>query len=465
MSADRQILVVDDDEALAEMCVEMFAEEGYDALAAHSGEQAIEALQAHPDCRVMLTDLVMPGMDGIELLRQAKRMRPELDVIVMTSYGTVRNAVEAMKLGANDYLSKPLQPDVVLVTVKRLFQMQDLGKEVLRLRQELDEHRRFESIIGQSRQMQQVYALISSVADTDANVLIEGPTGTGKELVAKAIHYSSPRKDQPFVKVDCAALSESLLESELFGHVHGSFTGATRDRPGRFRTAHMGTIFLDEVSNIPLSVQAKLLRVLQDSEFEPVGGDATVRVDVRVLAATNVPIEDRVEAGQFRRDLFYRLNVVRIELPPLRDRLDDIPALVAHFMRKYKDKNRRQVDDVSGQALDKLMGYQWPGNVRELENLIERALILCQGKTIGPDDIALPADRYSAPPDANVTSLKEALQAAERHVILDALRKCDGDKTLAAKRLQISRASIYSKIKAYRISLDHANISSEGDAK
>jgi len=454
MSTPRHLLVVDDDRALAEMCVEMFEAEGYHATAANSGEEALQALQTHPDCRVVLTDLVMDGMDGIELLRKAKHLRPDLEVVVMTSYGTVQNAVEAMKLGASDYLSKPLQPDVVLRTVGRVFQLQDLGAEVERLKQELNERRKFENIIGQNAQMQRVYSLISSVADADANVLVEGETGTGKDLVARAIHQSSPRKDHPFVKVDCAALNESLLESELFGHVHGSFTGATRDRSGRFRMADTGTIFLDEVANIPLPIQAKLLRVLQDAEFEPVGGDETIKVDVRVIAATNANLEDRVDAGAFRSDLLYRLNVVRIDLPPLRERPDDIPALVAHFLVKYRDKNRRQVEAVSPAAINKLMAYHWPGNVRELENIIERAVILCQRDTIGPDDVSLPVDRFVPPAGDDVVSLRDALDAAEKQIIVHALTKCDGDKNLAAKRLKISRASIYNKLKAHHISLE-----------
>ena len=461
MSAKRHILVVDDDKALAEMCVEMFQAEGYRATAAHSGEEALEALQAAPDCRVVLTDLVMDGMDGIELLRKTKHLRPDLDVVVMTSYGTVQNAVEAMKLGASDYLSKPLQPDVVLVTVRRVFQMQDLGAEVERLKQELNEQRKFENIIGQSAHMQRVYSLINSVADADANVLVEGETGTGKDLVARAIHHSSQRKDRPFVKVDCAALSESLLESELFGHVHGSFTGATRDRSGRFRMADTGTIFLDEVANIPLPIQAKLLRVLQDAEFEPVGGDETIEVDVRVIAATNANLEDRVDAGAFRSDLLYRLNVVRIELPPLRERPDDVPALVAHFLVKYRDKNRRQAEAVSPAAINKLVAYRWPGNVRELENIIERAVILCQSSTIGPDDVSLPVDRYVPPAGDDVVSLKEALDAAEKQIVVHALNKCDGDKNLAAKQLKISRASIYNKLKAHQISLEPDDVSAK----
>ena len=447
MSPTCHVLVVDDDRALAKMCAETLDLKGYTTQVAHDGSGALDALRGDPECRVILTDLVMPGMSGIQLLQAAKERRPDIEVIVMTSFGTIDSAVEAMKLGASEYVSKPFQPDELIMAVERVLQVHQLATEVERLRHELHEQRKFESIIGRTRQMERVYALISSVANTDANVLIEGETGTGKELVAKAVHCDSARKDGPLIKVDCAALTESLLESELFGHVHGSFTGAVRDRHGRFRMADGGTIFLDEVSNIALPVQAKLLRVLQDSEFEPVGSDAPIRVDVRVIAATNVPLEPLVDAGQFRRDLFYRLNVVKIELPPLRDRLDDTPSLVAHFLLKHSAKDRRQVKHVSKAAINKLMAYRWPGNVRELENLIERAVILCQGDTITPEDLPLPVDRYS-PAGDDVVALKEALRTAERQIVLDALEKCGHDKRLAAKRLKISRASIYSKVKS-----------------
>ncbi len=440
------ILIVDDDLALAKMCQEMFESRQYRARAVGDAEAALHELEAGDDYCVVLTDLVMPGMDGVELLKQVKERWPRLDVVVMTSYGTINSAVEAMKLGASDYISKPFQPDQLILAVERVLHMQALEQEVERLKQELEAQRQFENIVGDSPPMQRVYSLVESVADTDANVLIQGETGTGKELVAKAIHNRSARRHGPFVKVDCAALSESLLESELFGHVRGAFTGADSRRDGRFRTADGGTLFLDEISNVPLSVQAKLLRVIQDSEFEPVGGDQTVRVDVRVIAASNVALDALVEEGAFRRDLFYRLNVVQIPLPPLRERLDDIPLLVAHFLMKYSAKNRSRAQRVSRAAVNKLMAYDWPGNVRELENMIERAVILCQNDTIGPEDLPLPIDRY-APPGADIPPLKEALRQAERQIILHALEQCDYDKELAAKRLKISRASIYNKIK------------------
>ncbi|MBM4048617.1 MAG: sigma-54-dependent Fis family transcriptional regulator [Planctomycetes bacterium] len=448
----KRILIVDDDVELGRMCVELFASRGYSALAVASGKKALEALEGRPDIAVVLTDLVMPDMDGLEVLKRVKQDRPTVDVVVMTSYGTVDNAVEAMKQGATDYITKPFKRDLLIHAIERIFQTRSLEGEVERLRTELHGQYHFENILGQNYRMQKVYGLIRSVADTAATVLVGGETGTGKELVAKAIHYNSARRDHPFVKVDCAALTETLLESELFGHVKGAYTGATRDREGRFRVADRGTIFLDEISNVPLSIQAKLLRVLQDNEFEPVGGDATVKVDVRIIAATNADLSKAVDEGQFRRDLFYRLNVVNIHLPPLRERLDDIPLLVMHFLVKFREKNKRAVEGVSRSALSKLRAYQWPGNVRELENLIERAVILCPGSLIQPEDLPLPMEKLF---DGQVTqgkSLEQALEWAERHVLLEALHATNGDKEAAAAALKISRAGLYAKIKKHGLS-------------
>lgn len=448
----RRILIVDDDVELGRMCVELFASRGYEADAVATGKKALETVEATPDIAVVLTDLVMPDLDGLELLKRVKQRHPAVDVVVMTSYGTVDNAVEAMKQGATDYLTKPFKRDILIHAVERIFQTRSLESEVERLRTELHGKYNFEKILGQNPTMQKVYELIRSVADTAATVLIEGETGTGKELVAKAIHYNSSRRDHAFVKVDCAALTETLLESELFGHVKGAYTGATRDREGRFRVADRGTIFLDEISNVPLSIQAKLLRVLQDNEFEPVGGDMSVKVDVRIIAATNANLAQAVEKGLFRRDLFYRLNVVNIHLPPLRERLDDIPLLVMHFLVKFREKNKRNVEGVSRSALSKLMAYEWPGNVRELENLMERAVILCKGSQIQPEDLPLPMEKLFDGQATQGKSLDQALEWAERHVLLEALHATNGDKEAAAALLKISRAGLYAKIKKHGIS-------------
>jgi DNA-binding NtrC family response regulator len=299
--------------------------------------------------------------------------------------------------------------------------------------------------------MKGVYALINSVSDTEANVLIQGDTGTGKELVARAIHYNSMRKAKPFVKVDCASLTETLLESELFGHEKGSFTGATKDRIGRFRMADKGTVFLDEVSNIPFPIQAKLLRVLQDCELEAVGSDKTLKVDVRIISATNTDLESRVQKDTFRKDLFYRLKVITINIPPLRERLDDISLLTAHFLRKYCKKNNRNIKGISRPALHKLMYYDWPGNVRELENLIERAVVLCKSNTIETEDLQLPYEKRLFTADVNGKTFHDMIDIAERQIISDTLSKVNWNKEKAAELLKISRASLYNKIKKHRI--------------
>ena len=328
----KKILVVDDDKAMGEMCRELLKSKGYVSDVVTTGKDAIEKASVNEKYSVVLTDLIMPDLDGIEVLKRVKQQNPHVDVVVMTSYGTVANAVEAMKLGASDYITKPFKRDELIFVIEKIFHMQRLEGEVDRLRTELGEKYTLGNIVGESQKIKKVYDMISNVSNTEANILIQGETGTGKELVARAIHYNSARKDYPFVKVDCAALSETLLESELFGHEKGAFTGATKDRVGRFRTADHGTIFLDEIGNISLAVQAKLLRVLQDSEFEAVGGDEPIKVDVRIIAATNADLEGNVEKGLFRRDLFYRLNVIRIFLPALRERTEDIPQLVSHFL-------------------------------------------------------------------------------------------------------------------------------------
>ncbi len=454
MTLRKKILVVDDDIALAEMCVELLSKKGYEANVASGGKEAIETLKKDGVYDIVLTDFAMPHVDGLEILKRIKQRPPEVgqtDVVIMTSYGTINNAVEAMKLGAADYITKPFKGDELALIIDKIFSMRNLENEVTRLHSELRTIYKFDNILGNSTKMQQVYDIMARMRDTDATALICGETGTGKELVAKAIHYNGLRKNKPFVKVDCASLAETLLESELFGHEKGAFTGATKDRIGRFRTADTGTIFLDEIGNIPMSVQAKLLRVLQDGEFEPVGGDKTVKVEVRIIAATNVNLEEGVEKGTFRSDLYYRLNVIKIHMPPLRKRLEDIPLLVTHFLERYRQKCHKDIKDISSAAMSKLMHYDWPGNVRELENLIERAVILCRGKTIEPNDLPLTIERpfFSDMPSGK--SLQEMLDKTEHRVLLNTLNKTNWDKERAAKILQISRASLYNKIKKHGI--------------
>ncbi len=447
----KKILIVDDDLVMGEMCKELLKSKGYTSDVVTSGKEAIEKLSTNDSYSIILTDLVMPDVDGIEVLKKAKQLYPLIAVIVMTSYGTVSNAVEAMKLGASDYITKPFKRDELVIIIEKILQLQRLEGEVDRLRSELAEKYTFGNIIGESMKMRKIYEIISNVSNTEANILIQGETGTGKELVARAIHYNSNRKDCPFVKVDCAALAETLLESELFGHEKGAFTGATKDRIGRFRTADRGTIFLDEIGNISMTIQAKLLRVLQDSEFETVGSDKPVKVDVRIIAATNADLEDRVEKGSFRRDLFYRLNVIRIFLPPLRERIDDIPLLISHFLSIHNEKNRKTVEGISRETLSKLMSYSWPGNIRELENVIERAVILCKGKIIEPADIPLYQERVGFMQDTSGKPLHVLIDQFERQVIINTMDLAGSDKEKAAKILQISRASLYNKINKHKL--------------
>ncbi|OHB82439.1 MAG: Fis family transcriptional regulator [Planctomycetes bacterium RIFCSPHIGHO2_02_FULL_38_41] len=436
---------------MGEMCKELLKSKGYISDVSASGKDAVEKLAIDGAYSIVLTDLVMPEMDGIEVLKKIKQQNPHIAVVVMTSYGTITNAVEAMKLGAADYITKPFKRDELIVVIEKILQLQRLEGEVDRLRSELGEKYTFKNIIGESPKIKKIFEIISDVSNTEANILIQGETGTGKELVARAIHYDSVRKNYPFVKVDCAALTETLLESELFGHEKGAFTGAIKDRVGRFRTADGGTIFLDEIGNIPITVQAKLLRVLQDCEFEAVGSDKPVKVDVRIIAATNADLEENVEKGIFRRDLFYRLNVIRIFLPPLRERIDDISILASHFLSIYSKKNRKKVDRISSEALNNLTSYLWPGNVRELENIIERAVILCKGNVIEPVDIPLYQGKTVSPMELSGKPLQELIDQVERQIIINTLKLTDSDKEKAAKILQISRAGLYNKLSKHKI--------------
>ncbi|OHB39464.1 MAG: Fis family transcriptional regulator [Planctomycetes bacterium GWA2_39_15] len=436
---------------MGEMCKELLESKGYASDVVTSGKEAVEKVSLNGMYTIVLTDLVMSDMDGIEVLKKIKQQNPQIDVVVMTSYGTVTNAVEAMKLGASDYITKPFKRDELIIVIEKILQLQRLEGEVDRLRSELGEKYTFGNIIGESPKIKKIFEIISNVSNTEANILIQGETGTGKELVARAIHYNSARKNYPFVKVDCAALTETLLESELFGHEKGAFTGAVKDRMGRFRTADHGTIFLDEIGNISLSVQSKLLRVLQDSEFEAVGSDKSIKVDVRIVAATNADLEGYVEKGLFRRDLFYRLNVIRIFLPLLRERVDDIPMLASHFLSTHSKKNRKIVEGISNEALNKLMSYSWPGNIRELENVIERAVILCKGKMIELVDIPLYQEKIGFSHELSGKPLQVLMDQVERQVIVNTLELAGGDKEKAAKMLQVSRASLYNKLNKHNI--------------
>lgn len=441
------VLVVDDDADMRELAYDMLKDRGHQVTTAGSGEEALKRL-AEEDYAVVLTDLRMKGMQGNELLTEIKRRFPDVNVILMTAFGSVETAVDAMKQGASDYLTKPVKKDELVRVVERVIREAALRREVSRLRREIHKEYSFHQILGKSKAIQAVFDLIRRVADSPTNVLITGESGTGKELVAKAIHYNSDRKDAPFIPVNCAAIPEQLLESELFGHMRGSFTDAKTDKRGLFEEAQKGTLFLDEISELPIMLQAKLLRAIQEREIRRVGATKPVPVDVRIIAATNLNLADEVKAKRFRDDLYYRLNVIEIKLPPLRERREDIPLLVDAFLKKCGDARRKEVKGVSEAALAMLMDYAWPGNVRELENVIERAVTLSRGEKIVPED--LPPAVQGSRGDRRV--LDEAaertlsLEAMEKEYILKILDKMGGNKYQAAQALGIDRKTLYRKL-------------------
>ncbi len=449
-----RILVVDDEKNYLVVLDALLSEAGYDVLTAAGGARALAVLEEEePD--LMITDMRMPRLSGLELMAQVKQMHPDLPVIVMTAFGTVENAVEAMKLGAVDYIMKPFENQELLLTVEKALKLRRLVAQNRLLKEDASRGRGFGSIVGDSRPMRQVFELVEKVAATKATVLITGESGTGKELIARAIHQRSPRAEEPFVPVNCMALSETLLESELFGHEKGAFTGAVGRRKGRFELADKGTLFLDEVGEIAPSLQVKLLRVLQERTFERVGGNQPLSVDVRIVAATNRDLARAVASGQFREDLFYRLNVVRLELPPLRERKEDLPALVAHFVRRYAAEVGRTAPGVSPEAMQVIYDYAWPGNVRELENALERAVIMA-GAEIRPHDLPLevrPAAAEVCAPDLpQDMSINQAVEDLERRMILRALEAADGVAAHAAEALGLTKSNLAYKMKKYGLS-------------
>ena len=441
------ILVVDDDADMREMVHDMLKDRGHQVTTAGSGQEAMKVL-SEEDYAVVLTDLRMKGMQGLELLTEIKRLYPDMNVILMTAFGSVETAVEAMKHGASDYLTKPVKKDDLVRVIERVVREASLRREVSRLRKEVHKEYSFHQILGKSKPMRAVFDLIERVADSPTNVLITGESGTGKELVAKAIHFNSDRKEAPFIPVNCAAIPEQLLESELFGHTRGAFTDAKVDKSGLFEEAQKGSLFLDEISELPLMLQAKLLRAIQEREVRRVGANKPIPVDVRIIAATNLNIGEEVKAKRFRDDLYYRLNVIELKLPPLRDRREDIPLLVDAFLKKCSESRGKAVKGVSEPALAMLMDYGWPGNVRELENVIERAVTLSQGEKISPDD--LPPAVQGARGDRRV--LDEAaektlpLHEIEKEYIKKILDKMGGNKYQAAHVLGIDRKTLYRKL-------------------
>ena len=455
------ILVVDDEKNYLLIMQTLLSEEGYEVLTANSGVEALSVMEQN-DLDLVLTDMTMPKMDGIQLLGRIKQTQPDLPVIIMTAFGTVEKAVEAMKTGAFDYITKPFQNEDLLRSLRKALEMGRLMRHNRELTSALKERYSFGNIIGKSKPMLTVYRLIEKVSDSKATVLITGESGTGKELIAKAIHYQSSRSEGPFVAVNCSALAETLLESELFGHEKGAFTDAHATRKGRFEISHGGTLFLDEIGEIPGPLQAKLLRVLQEKSFERVGGSKTMTVDVRVIAATNRDLKQEVAEGRFREDLYYRLNVVHIPVPPLRDRIDDIPILVAHFIQKYGQNEGKGSIKVAPQTLKRIYSYPWPGNVRELENAIERAIILCRGDTVEPEDLM---DEFGEPEKAKPGAadldvdverflssgmdLNDTLGAIEKKMIVTALERTGHVQAHAAELLGIKRNLMQYKMKKY----------------
>lgn len=438
-----KILVVDDEAIVRESLGDWLKDADYQVFTAESGHEALKVIEREKPV-IMIADLVMPGMDGIELMKRAKARQPRIEVIIITAYASIPTAITAMKEGAYDYIEKPFCPERTELLVKKLAEHQELIEENLTLRQRLEDRYHFENIITKSPKMQRLIELIKIVGKSNATVLITGESGTGKELVARAIQSQSSRHNKPFITVSCAALPESLLESELFGHEKGSFTGAYTQKKGKFEFANGGTIFLDEIGEMSANIQVHLLRVLEEKEFTRVGGNEPIRVDVRVISATNKDLRKAIEKQEFREDLYYRLNVVNIELPPLRERKEDVPLLAEHFLNKFVADNRKEVTGFSPDAMEFLLDYDWPGNVRELENAIERAVILAKDSIITVAD--LPQENLSL---VRLASTGKNLKEVEKNHVLNVLRKAGGNYSEAARILGISRMTLYNKAKEY----------------
>ena len=455
MPISHRILVVDDDTAHRTMLLTLVGGWGYDVMEADDGESALTAIEAEP-VDLVLMDIRMVRMSGIEALERIKTINPAIPIVLMTAYASVEMAVEALKKGAYDYLIKPLDFDKLRLTLDRALEHIQLKKENLQLKQQLAAGSHYPEIIGNSPAMTRLMETVAQVAASEATVMITGESGTGKELVAAAIHHSSPRNAGPFVKVNCAAITETLLESELFGHEKGAFTGADRRKEGRFVQANGGSLFLDEVGEMPISMQVKLLRVLQERELTRVGGEAVIPVDVRLIVATNQDLVQMVAAGSFREDLYYRLNVVELKTPPLRQRREDIPLLAAHFLSHFAEKNRKSVDQFAPRAMDLLIRHAWPGNVRELMNTIERAVVLARSTCLYEDDFA---GLTANPPDNGTGSSRQGtpfdvpLEEIEKEAIAHTLASAKGNKSEAARRLGITRKTLREKLKKYNLPL------------
>ena len=456
------VLVVDDSPEIRFTMAEVLKTRGFSVETASDGQEAIEILD-NRFFDIVLTDLAMPRKTGMDLLKYLTEASPETICIIITGFGSVQGAVEALKLGAYDYLCKPIKPDEVIILIDKALEIREIKRENVSLKRELKNRYGFKNIVGTSKPIQQVFRLIEKVADTESTILITGESGTGKELIAHAIHYASDRKERPFIPVNCAAIPEELLESELFGHEKGAFTHAIKTRIGRFELANKGTIFLDEVGEMSPALQVKLLRVLQERKFERVGGINTISVDIRVVAATNIDLEAAVRDGKFREDLYYRLNVIPIHVPALRERRGDIPLLVKHFLKQFCRGKRQCVEGITDEAMEILAHYDWPGNVRELENIIERLVILTNNTVITKDDLpeqiinrasstsipSMAGNMFQLPEEG--LSLSKAVEELEKRLILQALEKTGGIKNRAAKLLQMNRTTLIEKMKKLKL--------------
>ncbi|MCK4792238.1 MAG: sigma-54-dependent Fis family transcriptional regulator [Desulfobacteraceae bacterium] len=451
----KNVLVIDDESNLRHMLTAVLEKAGYAVVGAANGMDALPLLESR-GFDVVLCDLRMPKMDGIGFLKEIAERRINTTTIVMSAYGTIDTAVEAMKLGAADYISKPFKPDEILLKLTQVEERNRLREENVRLRNAVQQTYSFQNMVAKSKEMRGIFETIGKVADYKTTVLITGESGTGKELIARAIHYNGFRKNKPLVAVNCGGLPENLLESELFGHVKGAFTDAAKDKKGLFQEANGGTLFLDEIGELPLALQVKLLRVLQDEIVRPVGTTESIKVDVRIIAATAADLANEVKDGTFRDDLFYRINVLLIEVPPLRNRKEDIPLLVNHFVDKFKKRLKKEIKAFRPDALQALMDYSWPGNVRELENVIERTIVLTELDEIPlselPDSMRDIPPTIGSPLSSNEISLKANTMALEKALIERALAKTDNNRTRAARLLEISHPTLLSKMKTYSIS-------------
>ena len=453
-----RLLVVEDEPLLRITIRDALQKEGWIVDTAEDGVEGVTLFERHLH-EVVLTDLVMPRMDGMEVLRRIKATHPETTVVIVTAHGTVEKAVEAMREGAADFIAKPFSMAQLLVRLSNICSVRKLREQNVRLQEQLERRFSFSNIIGKSKKMQEVFELIRLVADSDASVLVQGESGTGKELVASAIHYNSPRRAKPYIRVSCASLPESLIESELFGYEKGAFTGASERRIGRFEAAHGGTLFLDEIGELPLSFQVKLLRVLQERQIERLGSHRSIDIDVRIVSASLRPLEEEIAEGRFREDLFFRINTVTIHLPPLRERREDVPLLAQSFLREFAEERGKEVEGFTDDVLEVFEAYDWPGNVRELRNAVERALLFCRGPKVTLGDLPqnfhqLSRKTVAVGSPGRVVTLKEAVQRAEIDAIRAALAATGGGKSRAADLLGVSRKTLWEKMKAYGLEVE-----------